>query len=250
MNIVIKIALLSIVCQEINSARSNKKKQVQPEQFIDDGEDDESCFLLKTMDESVLEVYPSLKGVNLEDLKSQIKGYQNLKKLGEGGNGTVYDLIPKSNKGNRPLKSVALKYQLIDFELEENLLEEVDNYVILSDTKGIPLLHGCFYRNSGQAGKMEYFLLQTKLHHDLNQPQFLDKKEKKKNPKNILNALPNKSARYRFYQQIFEAVDAMAKKNLVHNDLKPENMMVDEGGYQNGPYLIDFGLTTNKNEAA
>ena len=42
----------------------------------------------------------------------------------------------------------------------------------------------------------------------------------------------------------------MAKKSLVHNDLKPENMMVDKGGYQNGPYLIDFGLTTDKNETA
>lgn len=26
--------------------------------------------------------------------------------------------------------------------------------------------------------------------------------------------------------------------------------MVDENGYSNGPYLIDFGLTTDKNESA
>lgn len=42
----------------------------------------------------------------------------------------------------------------------------------------------------------------------------------------------------------------MSSNNLVHNDLKPENMMVDNGGYKNGPYLIDFGLTTEKREAA
>ena len=48
---------------------------------------------------------------------------------------------------------------MVEEELLDNLEEEVENYVILHEVKGIPQLHGCFFRNTGQAGKFEYFLL-------------------------------------------------------------------------------------------
>ena len=39
------------------------------------------------------------------------------------------------------------------------------------------------------------------------------------------------------------AINDINIRNLVHNDIKPSNIMVGPYGYQDRPFLVDFGVS-------
>jgi serine/threonine-protein kinase len=51
----------------------------------------------------------------------------------------------------------------------------------------------------------------------------------------------------RIISQIADALDAAHARGLVHRDVKPANVLLDEGG---NSYLCDFGLTKNVSSAS
>ena len=58
-----------------------------------------------------------------------------------------------------------------------------------------------------------------------------------------MNALPNKIDRLKFYVKLFEALKDIHSRGLIHNDIKPANIMLDQEEYEGIPFIIDFGLS-------
>lgn len=54
---------------------------------------------------------------------------------------------------------------------------------------------------------------------------------------------PSHQARKRIFSQLLQAVDYIHRSGLVHNDIKPDNIMITNSG--NDVKLIDFGLADN-----
>uniref|UniRef100_F7APE7 non-specific serine/threonine protein kinase n=1 Tax=Ciona intestinalis TaxID=7719 RepID=F7APE7_CIOIN len=53
----------------------------------------------------------------------------------------------------------------------------------------------------------------------------------------------NETTTRRLLQQILEAVDFLHSNNIVHLDLKPQNILLTEGGVDGDIKLVDFGLS-------
>ena len=49
--------------------------------------------------------------------------------------------------------------------------------------------------------------------------------------------------------QVADALDAAHAKGLVHRDVKPSNVLIDEQGGREHAYLADFGLTQSVGDA-
>lgn len=147
--------------------------------------------------------------------------FPKLKKLGEGGFGIVREL--PIDKG----KPIALKAG----NLAEIGVTELKAMIAFGSSKYGSGFRGCFYDEKISA----IFIGQDMLTDSLNDKPFLDK----------YIALPPKS-RIAFMIMATESLVDFEKTGYVHNDIKPENVMVDAEGK---PHLIDFGYARLKNTA-
>ena len=145
-------------------------------------------------------------------------GYQIVKEIHRGGQGIVYQAVQKSTKRKVAIKVLkegpfASKSDRARFEREVEVLGQLShpNIVAVHDT-GIAA--GCFYF------VMAYISGQ---------------------PLDVWMASRQRSIdeTLRLFQRICEPVNAAHLRGVIHRDLKPGNVRIDDAGE---PHILDFGL--------
>jgi len=147
--------------------------------------------------------------------------YRILRKLGEGGMGIVYEA-----EQDHPHRHVALKVvhtACVSISLLRRFDQEVEVLGRLHHP-GIAQIYEAGTADTG-AGPQPYFameLIEGQLLSDYARDQRLDT-----------------SKRLELLARICDAVDYAHQQGVVHRDLKPQNIMVDEMGQ---PKILDFGV--------
>lgn len=148
--------------------------------------------------------------------------------LGDGGMGTVY----RAKRTNLEGPDVALKFLHPQFSQNEEFVRNFKREVV----NGQKITHKNVCR-------IHEF-------HDSTQPYFLSMELIEGEPLNSLlkkvrRLTPEKTLQ--IAQQICDGVGAIHEKNLIHRDLKPGNVMIDEKG---NVRITDFGLAFSQVEEA
>ncbi len=150
--------------------------------------------------------------------ESVMVGYERLREIHRGGQGVVYQAIQKSTSRKVAIKVIKKGPNASDmdrtrFELEVKILGQLrhPNIVAIHD--------------SGSAGG-HFFYVMDYIHGQ---------------PLDIFMAGCKRSVRatFRVFEKICSAVNAAHLHGVIHRDLKPGNIRVDEHGE---PHVLDFGL--------
>jgi len=144
-----------------------------------------------------------------------------LSHLGEGASGTVY--LVKNNLGNHEALKIATPELLDEESSRQSFLRELaaarrlhhDHLVPIHNVETIPGTNHLFFTMEYMAGK------------DLN--AHLNSEKNGLNPKFVLH----------WMRQVAEALAYVHQKGLVHQDIKPANILLDKKGQAK---LGDFGL--------
>lgn len=158
--------------------------------------------------------------------------YEIIEQLGSGVFGKVYKAKRKSDN-----KIIALK--VIDIptskpDLVEDTKEEIETLKKLADPECNPFVI-CYY-DSYYDSEKEQFLIEMELIEGTDMEKYVD------------NLWKNKSKEMVYYYILLIAKDLLQGlkythgKNIIHNDIKPENIMMDT---KNVPRIIDYGLSCN-----
>lgn len=162
-----------------------------------------------------------LKPVGNASLPQQIGPFKIVKKIGEGGMGTVYEALQEN-----PTRTVALKVirgglasasLLKRFELESQVLGRLQH-------PGIGQIYQAGTADT-ESGKTPYFAMEYVHGVDLRQHV----KQNKLSTRDCLDLLA----------RICDAVHHAHQKGVIHRDLKPGNILVDQSGQ---PKILDFGV--------
>jgi hypothetical protein len=145
-------------------------------------------------------------------------GYELVKEIHRGGQGVIYQAVQKSTQRRVAIKVMkegpfAGKADQARFEREIHILGQMNHPNIVT-------IH-----DSGQAAGCHYFVM------DYISGQPLDAWLTSR-PASITEAL-------KLFAKICEAVNAAHLRGVIHRDLKPGNIRIDENGQ---PYVLDFGL--------
>ena len=146
-----------------------------------------------------------------------IAGYQIKGRLGAGGMGAVWRAMQLNTGREVALKTIRDSFASTEarlrFQREVELAARLDH----------PNIAQVF--DSGRDGDVDYYAMR------LVRGQSLDKfvKSKHLNQKEILELM----------QVVCEAVQHAHQRGVIHRDLKPPNILVDEQG---APHVLDFGL--------
>jgi tRNA A-37 threonylcarbamoyl transferase component Bud32/tetratricopeptide (TPR) repeat protein len=152
------------------------------------------------------------------DLNDQ---YKIVKKIGEGGMGTVYEGYDKNLK--RPVAIKRLRPELQRNARERaRFIKEAELVAALQHPHTVQI-YTILYNDEDTHIVFEYIVGQT-LHE-------------------LLNASPGRHLEPRraleLLRQIAEAVDHAHERHVIHRDLKPANVMVDQRGWAK---VMDFGI--------
>ena len=159
------------------------------------------------------------------------QNYELVSKLGKGAGGTVYKAIRKSDN-----KTIALKIidALPDSTSYKNAIQEIK---VLKEIAG-PNCHpnlACYYDHSYDPVKGEIYI----------EMEFIDGETLFDFAKKYRDEHPMKN--YLLYKYLLLILKDILKgllyihdKNVLHNDIKPENIMIDKNLV---PKLVDFGLS-------
>jgi serine/threonine protein kinase len=147
-----------------------------------------------------------------------IDGYELTRELHRGGQGVVYQAIQKSTK-----KKVALKVMLEGPFASEKAKRRFDREIELIASLHHPNIISVF--DTGESHGKYWFAM------DYIRGRPLDQYATGKDL-SIEDAL-------RLFAKICEAVNYAHQRGVIHRDLKPGNILVDEQGE---PHVLDFGL--------
>ncbi len=174
-------------------------------------------YIAKTTENLLdLTVHPNDR--NPATLPTHIGPYEIISRIGIGGMGIVYEAKQKN-----PSRSVALKvlasrnddpYYIKLFKREVRALARLDH-------AGIARIYDAGRTNEGQY----YFAMELVRGNTLT--------DYVKN-----NVLPDAN-RLKLFQTICHAINSAHQRGVVHLDLKPSNILIDENG---SPRILDFGL--------
>jgi serine/threonine protein kinase len=150
--------------------------------------------------------------------KRSLDKFKRLAKLGEGTYGVVFKVIDSDSK-----EVLALKKIRFDDENEgipSTAVREVALLKELHHPNIVELINVTFHRS-------QLFLIFEYLQYDLK--KFMDKHKRKLPPATVKS----------FVYQMLQGVDYCHSLRILHRDLKPQNVLVDERGIVK---LADFGL--------
>ncbi|HKY31246.1 MAG TPA: protein kinase [Candidatus Polarisedimenticolia bacterium] len=146
--------------------------------------------------------------------------YQILSVLGEGGMGTVYKARDRELD-----RLVALKVIRPDLASRPEIVDRFKREILLASQvthKNVLRIH-----DLGEAGEVRFISMQyvegSNLAYVLRRDAALP----------LERALP-------LVRQMVEALQAAHDAGVVHRDLKPQNILIDESGH---PYIADFGIS-------
>ncbi|MCH7592374.1 MAG: serine/threonine protein kinase [Planctomycetes bacterium] len=154
-------------------------------------------------------------------IPERIGPFKIIRKIGQGGMGTVYEAEQES-----PRRTVALKViraglassQLLKrFELESQVLGRLQH-------PGIGQIYQAGTADT-ESGKRPYFAMEYVRGVDLR--------------RHIKQKNPNTRQRLELLGMICDAVHHAHQKGVIHRDLKPGNILVDQSGQ---PKILDFGV--------
>jgi len=155
------------------------------------------------------------------DVPESIGEYRIIKKLGEGGMGTVYEAEQASPKRTVALKmmrpGVASREMMRRFRREIDLLGQLDH----------PGIARIFQAGTVQTarGEQPYFTMELVKGSPLHQY--------------LANASGDVEARIKLFCSICAAVHFAHMRGVIHRDLKPANILVEDEGR---PVVLDFGV--------
>ena len=149
---------------------------------------------------------------------TQIAGYKLLEEIHRGGQGVVYRAIQLGTK-----RQVALKLLLEGPLASESTRRRFEREVELAAS----LHHSCIVTilDSGVSDGRYYFAM-----------EFIDGLRLDRYLAQVRPPLPET---LRLFDKICDAINFAHQRGVIHRDLKPPNILVDEAGE---PHVLDFGL--------
>ena len=183
----------------------------------------------KAFEKYVIKENPSIltflkNKINLEDESVELEDLENIRLLGKGSFGFVCLVRSKKTKALYAIKSIPLK-KIMEFGLyegiqnERNALRMLDHYFILKQVKTLKNKQNIFFLNEYIKGKSLNKIIKE------------------------IGMLSKSQAQF-YSASIILAIEYMHLNNLIHRDIKLENIMVSETGYIK---LIDFGTVKETN---
>ncbi len=154
-----------------------------------------------------------------------IEGYELLAEIGRGGMGAVYKALQRSTK-----RVVALKVMLAGPFASPSARRRFDREVELAAR----FQHAHIVRilESGEAAGLRYYAM------DYVAGTRLDRY--------VAAAQPDVRTTLKLFVQICEAVEYAHGHGVIHRDLKPGNVLIDDEGQ---PHILDFGLAKATDQA-
>ena len=160
------------------------------------------------------------------NIGSELAGYRLDELIGRGGMGVVYRAHDLALDRDVALKLLA-PHLAEDVSFRERFLTESRVAASLEHPNVVPI------HDAGEIDGQLYIAMRLVEGSDL---------------KEVLREGPLEPARaVRVLEQIAGALDAAHARGLVHRDVKPSNVLLDEGGHV---YLADFGLSRYLGDAA
>jgi hypothetical protein len=158
---------------------------------------------------------------------SELLGYRLEALLGRGGMGVVYRAHDPRLKRDVALKLLGTEYAS-DRRFRERFLSETEWAASLEHPNVIPI------HDAGEVDGQLYLVMRLAHGGDLKR---LLSEERSLEPRRAISICG----------QIADALDAAHARDLVHRDVKPSNVLLDQRGHV---YLADFGLSRTLSEQA
>ncbi|HEX2619878.1 MAG TPA: serine/threonine-protein kinase, partial [Phototrophicaceae bacterium] len=154
-----------------------------------------------------------------DNISRQIKGYELREKLGEGGFGAVYRAFQLIVE-----REVAIKFILPDYANQPEFIRRFDTEAQLVARLEHPYIVPMFdyWRDPEGAYLVMRWIRGGSLRHQLK-----------------ANGIPSLHSTARIIEQISAALSFAHRSGIVHRDMKPDNVLIDEEG---NAYLTDFGI--------
>lgn len=162
-----------------------------------------------------------LAAVEDGSIPQRIGEFRIVRKIGEGGMGTVYEAEQSS-----PKRTVALKMIRPDFRGHE-IIRRFRREIDLLGRLEHPGIARIFHAGTADAGhgRRPYFTMELVAGRSL--------------LKYAEEAKLDRASRIRLFIEVSEAVHYAHMRGIVHRDIKPGNILVNESGR---PVILDFGI--------
>jgi serine/threonine protein kinase len=163
----------------------------------------------------------------LAKLKVEIEGYDLLKRLGQGGQATVYKAIQRHDGRTVAVKVLHAGPHATE-EARARLKREINALRAINHPNIVQAI-GAGRTRSGLDCLVMNYIDGRPLDHLWSDPAF------------AAQVAPQAADLLRLYKTICETVQAAHRKGITHRDLSPSNILIDVNGQ---PHILDFGMAS------